>query len=75
MKNSWKISYINKRQLRWNYQDTYRFAGHMNNLFKSEIYSDVNGILYVNFLNNLFDDNVHIGLFKIYASQLNKLPQ
>ncbi len=55
--------------------DNYRFAWYMNYQFGSEIYSDINGILYVKFLNNLFDENGRIDLFKIYEPQLNKLSE
>ena len=42
-------------------------------IFKSEIYMDIKGNLYIKYRHNIFNSNGHIGLFKTYESSLYKL--
>ena len=50
-----------------------QFAYYLYDLYKAQILIDNQGILYVNTLNNLFDEFRHIGPTKTYMNKLRKL--
>ena len=53
-----------------NTPDDFRFAKFMIDFYKSDIYVDINGKLYIKYRNNLFNSKGHIGLFDDYKPNL-----
>lgn len=58
-----------------NLDDNYGFAEYLHNMFEAEIYANADKKLFAKHLNNLFDENGHIGSFKVYSPYLGKLTQ